>query len=394
MPTNPWVTLRRPTVARLQDGFPALFDTYGQTLADHVAHAFPPQYRLVPSKPYLDRIRGLGRAPFPAQVQAAAALATRLSASRAAMIVGEASVGKTQIALTTAAMLGCRSVLIVAGSNLLGQWHDEIRKVLPHARVYTDVTSIAAVDRTMAEIHRSKGPSLVLLSRDQAKLGGPWRAAAVEVLANVPASPKDKARAPYCLGCKHILLRVLSATYLRNDGTERHPKGLISVPLHRLPKGAFAYCLECHKPAMMVSVDGPAPTTWATCPRCRHALATVRTEKKADPNSREMVEIPTKIEPWTREYLEAGQRKCPSCEEACWQRTRTLGGLASAAGKPRTAGESSCTRPIRTAGTSSPGSKNSSGGPASGLRSSGRIPSARGSASSGCEPKRPTSTFS
>jgi len=127
-------------------GFPALFEAYGQALADHVARAFPPQYRLEPPKMFLDRIRTLGRAPFPAQLQAAAALATRLGRERAALLVGEASGGKAQIALTTAAMLGVRSVLIVAASNLLGQWQDEIRAVLPNARVYTDLTSIAAVD--------------------------------------------------------------------------------------------------------------------------------------------------------------------------------------------------------------------------------------------------------
>ncbi len=138
-------------------GFPGLFETYGQALADHVARAFPPQYRLQPPAVFLARIRGLGRAPFPAQLHAAAALATRLQRHASAMLVGEASVGKTQIALTTAAMLGARSVLVVAGSNLLSQWAAEIRAVLPGARVYSDLTSITKLERTLATIRDTTG---------------------------------------------------------------------------------------------------------------------------------------------------------------------------------------------------------------------------------------------
>src|SRR5579872_695655 len=318
-------------IAVFDGGFPALFDEYGQALADHVAQAFPPQYRLAPPKLFLDRIHTIGRAPFPAQIQAAAALATRLQHHHAAIVVGEASVGKTQIALTTAAMLNAKSVLVVAATNLLSQWQDEIRAVLPKARVYTDLTSITAIDHTMAEIHASNQVSIVLLSRDQAKLGGPWQPAAVEVQTMVPPDPKSResVQVPYCYGCKKILTRVLSALYLANDGTERHAPKLIAIPIHRLPKGAISYCPDCHKHAGMVRVQDPAPLTLALCPRCRHALATIHMFKKVDPTSRQTITTPESIEPWTGDDLARSRHRCPNCGEASWQSTRTLSGRAA-----------------------------------------------------------------
>jgi superfamily II DNA or RNA helicase len=316
-------------LAPFPGGFPGLFEAYGQALADHVAHAFPPQYRLKPPTAFLDRIRRLGRAPFPAQIQAAAALATRLENQHAAMLVGEASVGKTQIALTTAAMLGVRSVLIVAASNLLSQWQDEIRAVLPKARVYTDLTSISAVERTLGQINASQDLSIVLLARDQAKLGGPWRPSALEIAGPAPASPTaTTVKVPYCLGCRKVLLRVLTATYLGKDGQDRRATKLLSVPVHRLAPGALAYCPDCRRVAMDVHVTEPAPATWLACSRCRAALATVHVERKPDPNTRRVVETPKTVDMWTASYLEAGRRRCPACGDACWQSTRTLHGRA------------------------------------------------------------------
>lgn len=309
-------------------GFPDLFEAYGQALADHVARAFPPQYRLDPPKVFLDRVRKLGRAPFSAQMQAASALATRLDGHHAAILVGEASVGKTQIALTTGAMLGARSLLIVAASNLLSQWQNEITAVLPWARVYTDLTSIAAVDRTLAQISASMDLSIVLLARDQAKLGSPWRPSALELPSPLPASTTGAVHALYCLGCRKVLLRVLTVAYLADDGQERRAAKLLSVPIHRLAPGAFAYCPDCRKPAMDVCVPDPAPGTWLACCRCRTVLATVHVERKPDPSTRRVIEIPKTVEPWTAPYLESGRRRCPACGDACWQSTRTLHGRA------------------------------------------------------------------
>lgn len=312
-------------LAPFPGGFPALFEAYGQALAEHVARAFPPQYRLQPPAAFLDRIRTLGRAPFPAQVHAAAALAGRLQRERAAILVGEASVGKTQIALTTAQMLGVRSVLIVAASNLLSQWQDEIRAVLPWARLYTDITSIAAVERTLRQVREHTGLSIVLLARDQAKLGSPWRPSAVEVPGPVPPSPTATAvTIPYCTACRKVLFRALTATYLTRGGQARHTKQLTNVPVARLAPSAIAYCPDCQKPAMAVSVKGPAPNAWLACCRCRTALAAVRIARKTDPATKRIVEVPTSVEPWTAAYLESGRRRCPACGEACWQSTRTL----------------------------------------------------------------------
>ena len=321
-------TSKTTPLAPFPGGFPGLFEAYGQALADHVARAFPPQYRLEPPKAFVDRVRKLGRAPFPAQTQAASALATRLDRHHAAILVGEASVGKTQIALTTAAMLGARSVLIVAASNLLRQWQNEIKAVLPWARVYTDLASTAAVDRTLAQISASTDLSIVLLARDQAKLGSPWRPSALELPGPLASSKTDTVQAPCCLGCQKVLLRVLTATYVAGDGQERHAAKLINVPIHRLAPGALAYCPDCRKPAMDVRVPDPAPATWLACCRCRTVLATVHVERKPDPNARRTVEIPKAVEPWTASYLESGQRRCPACGDACWQSTRTLHGRA------------------------------------------------------------------
>jgi len=318
-------------LAPFPGGFPALFGTYGQALADHVKQAFAPQYRFDPPPAVLTRIGGLGRAPFPAQLHAGAALVRRLETHKAVMMIGEASVGKTQIALTTTAMLGVHSVLIVAASNLLSQWQHEIRAVLPHAHVYTDLSSITAVERTLAAIGGAQGLSIVLLARDQAKLGGPWRPAAIEV--SLPPSTQWEGRIPYCMNCRRVLLRVLAISYLTASGQEQQASTLIAVPLHRVPRGAITYCPDCRRPAEPVRVKR-APTdcavdTWTVCGQCRHVLATVHVTRVTERETRRVLELPDSVEPWTRAYLESGRRRCPSCGDACWQSTRSLHGHAA-----------------------------------------------------------------
>jgi hypothetical protein len=172
--------LAESSLPRYPGGYPAFFEAYGDALARVVTRQFPPQYALEIPDAWRERAERLARRPFPAQLHAAAAVATRLTRHPAAFLVGEPSTGKTQIALTAAALLDARRILVLGPSYLLPQWADEIRTVLPEARVYTDMTTVRRVREITDDIAARDGVSIVLLSRDQAKLGYPWRASAIE----------------------------------------------------------------------------------------------------------------------------------------------------------------------------------------------------------------------
>ncbi len=122
---------------------------------------------------------------------------------------------------------------------------------------------------------------------------------------------------------------MLTTTYRAGDGRERRARQLVAVPVSRLAPGALAYCPDCHKITLDVPVKTPAITPWYACCRCRQPLVTVHVQRKVDPNTRRIVELPTSVEPWTATYLESGRRRCPSCGDACWQSIRTLHGRAT-----------------------------------------------------------------
>jgi hypothetical protein len=189
--------LAESSLPRYPGDYPAFFEAYGDALARAVTRQFPPRYTLDVRAAWRERAGRLARCPFPAQLHAAAAVAIRLERHPAAFLVGEPSTGKTQIALTAAALLDARRILVLGPSYLLPQWADEIRAVLPEARVYTDMTTVRRVREITDDIAARDGVSIVLLSRDQAKLGYPWRASAIERTVTRDAAPPPRHPAPH-----------------------------------------------------------------------------------------------------------------------------------------------------------------------------------------------------
>jgi hypothetical protein len=286
-------TLTESSLPRYPGGFPAFFTAYGDALARVVTRQFPPQYALEIPDAWRERAERLARRPFSAQLHAAAALATRLARHAAAFLVGEPSTGKTQIALTAAALLDARRILVLGPSYLLPQWADEIRAVLPEARVYTDMTAVRRVREITDDIAARDGVSIVLLSRDQAKLGYPWRASALE--------------------------RTVTRAQLNRLATLRR-----IVPPHVRRTNAIP---------KITSLDGgDPPETMYFCHDCGLLLCDVAWKKEPDPaDPSERREVAERLLVWTRDHLEGGRRRCPHCGGACWQAARTASGRAACA---------------------------------------------------------------
>ena len=151
--------------------------------ADEIASAalaaWPPAYHPRDGKEASWVLGKLGRTLYPAQFHVAAALARALRTLRGAFLVGEPSTGKTTIALATARILRARKVLVMAPAHLLGEegkWAREIRTVIPGARV-VEVSTVRQADQLIRARATEDQPLFVLISRDRAKLGSPWRPA-------------------------------------------------------------------------------------------------------------------------------------------------------------------------------------------------------------------------
>jgi len=284
-------TLAESSLPRYPGGYRAFFAAYGDALARIVTAQFPPQYGFEIPSAWIERAGALARRPFPAQLHAAAAAATRLAHHGAAFVVGEPSVGKTQIALTAATLLGARRILVVGPSYLLPQWAEEIRAILTGARVFTDMTNITRIRAITREIALRDGVSIVLLSRDQAKLGYAWRASAIERA--IPQAQLDSMAA---------LRRI--------------------VPLHVRRTNPV--------PKIEVMGGGDLPEAFLVCQGCGLLLCDVAWKKEPDPTEPgEKRQVAQSIAVWTREHLESGRRRCPHCGEACWQAVRTPSGRAA-----------------------------------------------------------------
>lgn len=112
----------------------------------------------------------VARTLYPAQAHATEAAVKLLRRDRAALVLGEIGAGKTTVALTAGRTLDARTMLVVCPPHLLDGWTDQVRAVLPEARVVelgevSDIEALAARPGTHAE------PVIALLSRETAKLG-------------------------------------------------------------------------------------------------------------------------------------------------------------------------------------------------------------------------------
>jgi len=257
----------------LPDTFEAFLATYQEDLAREVLRRMPPVYDL--TAPLRDpEVARLLRQPFRAQYHAAKALAHHLEAAKAGFLVAEPSAGKTMAALTAAALLHATRVLVIGPSHLMPKWRREIQSTIRGARVF-DLQRIRDLAPIMAYAHTPLRPVFVLLARDQAKLGAPWRHAA-------------------------------RPSYLRTV----EPSS-VAVP-RRVPivRGAEASALLQTEP------DG-SPTIGFACPRCGMVLHDAPTPEEAARGG--------KVRPWTAEDFADIPRACPGCGERLVQQHRLRG---------------------------------------------------------------------
>jgi superfamily II DNA or RNA helicase len=248
--------------------------------SDQIASAavkrWPPLYTLENSRRHEQALRRLARRPFPAQHHVAAALAAGLKKLRGALLVGEPGAGKTMVAITAAAMLEARRVLVLAPAHLLGRngkWAREITSTIPGARV-EEIERISDVDRLLREPASPDRPLWILLSRDRAKLGSPWR----------PAFQ------PVCL--------------------YRSPATWVTArisPDNRL--------LQSHVRRIIRTADG-APVVYAACPDCGTLLHRVDRAQNT-------------ITYITADQASSSQHHCPTCGSPLWSHERDHHGRAA-----------------------------------------------------------------
>jgi len=114
---------------------------FGDGLMQAVAVQNPPVYDGTPDPRREQVMDGLKRQPFPAQREVVQAVAKLLvdADEDAAIINGEMGVGKTMLAIATAAVLraeGYRRTLVISPPHLVYKWRREILETIPDARVW------------------------------------------------------------------------------------------------------------------------------------------------------------------------------------------------------------------------------------------------------------------
>lgn len=149
-------------------------DRYKDALAAVVLATYPPRYTHQQGAAF-DLTRLLRR-PLGGQADAIRAAALSLRCQPATTIVGEMGSGKTFLAAAAAFLAGQQRVIILCPPHLVRKWQRELVQTVPGAQV--------AIVRTISELERARrlgGPfACVVLSREQAKLGGRWLPAALE----------------------------------------------------------------------------------------------------------------------------------------------------------------------------------------------------------------------
>lgn len=97
---------------------------------------------------------------------------------KAALLLGEIGVGKSSVALVTAATLGAQKTLVMCPPHLLASWEDQVRAVLPDTKVCVltnvqDVEDFAALIIPQASEDQPPPPftrAVAIVSRETAKL--------------------------------------------------------------------------------------------------------------------------------------------------------------------------------------------------------------------------------
>ncbi len=158
-----------------------LLEYYGRGLMEVMLRQCPVLHDPGREEDWID-LAPLTRTMFRAQshaAQAAVKLLGGLKASKAqrrgrsVFVLGEIGSGKTTLFLGVAKTIGAKRVLVLCPPHLLDGWKDQIREVIPEARVVVlshvgDVQALAEDD--------SDSMVIAIVSRETAKLGHTWGA--------------------------------------------------------------------------------------------------------------------------------------------------------------------------------------------------------------------------
>jgi hypothetical protein len=271
-------------------------DRFKDALAAVVLATYPPRYTRQQGAAF-DLTRLLRR-PLGGQADAIRAAALSLRCQPATTIVGEMGSGKTFLAAAAAFLAGHRRVVVLCPPHLVRKWRREIEQTVPGARV--------AIVRTIGELERARrlgGPfACVVLSREQAKLGGRWRPAALEHPLRDAGGKgvRDEAgallRVPCCPGCfapvvddqgvpldwsalrtKKRRCRACGGALWQLDRTGPRRAPLADYVRQRMP-GFFELCVvdELHEYKARGSAQGLAAAALTTaCPKTLTLTGTV-----------------------------------------------------------------------------------------------------------------------
>lgn len=233
-------------------------DRFGSSLAERVATAFRTLHDPFRDQdPGLDsRLAGLMRPCYPAQAEAAKALAKALfqRRRRAAYVCGEMGVGKSQVALALLHLSPAPlRTLVLCPPHLTPKWAREAASVIPDVHTFdlngpdalSRLTRLADALRAGASTHPDRH-ELWILGRERAKLHHGWRPAVHQRLrARFHEQPDGTRqlvtwRDAACLQC--------GAPLLDDDG--------IPLTADALAK-TRTFCPACRAPAFGVDPKGP-----------------------------------------------------------------------------------------------------------------------------------------
>ncbi|MGH7338862.1 MAG: SNF2-related protein [Candidatus Rokuibacteriota bacterium] len=149
---------------------------FGWTLAERVAHKYPPVYDPRTEAPH-PRMGELLRRPFRAQADCITGLARAFEQRRGLALVGEMGSGKTLMAAALLHILHQDTfrALVMAPGHLVRKWARELELTVPRVTVRTLSNYIDCVRLKASSPRKPTGREVYVISRDRSKLGPSWR---------------------------------------------------------------------------------------------------------------------------------------------------------------------------------------------------------------------------
>ncbi len=192
---------------------PEFIEAFGDAINARLVDLYPPVYDAATRATCGIDLGRLGRRPLGAQADAIRAAALSIRRNPGTNIVGEMGVGKSMCAAAAAYLSGRRSILILCPPHLVRKWVREVRQTVPGARPtivsrIADLERLRSVDDGFATLVGRGGqpafvsvPRFVILSRERAKLGYPWRPAYVTRAARDRDRGGHREALPCCGAC-------------------------------------------------------------------------------------------------------------------------------------------------------------------------------------------------